>query len=64
MDKPTNAPAEESKKQPSTCERSPLVRLAARADSPRSHILTRVVRQGTPDREPTRIAVAAFQSAV
>ncbi len=63
MDKPTNAPAEESKKQPAA-ERIPLVRLAAQADNLRSGPLTRVVSQGTPGRGPSRIPVAAFQSAV
>ncbi|EFH28722.1 MULTISPECIES: hypothetical protein [Streptomyces] len=64
MDTPTNDPAEESKKQPSTGERVPLVRLAARLDHIRSGTLTRVVSHDTPDRGPSRISVAAFQSAV
>ncbi|MFF1304380.1 FXSXX-COOH protein [Streptomyces sp. NPDC058307] len=64
MDKPTNAPAEESKKHPATCERSSLVRLAARAANRSSGALTRVMQRGTPDRELSRIPVAAFQSAV
>lgn len=65
MDTPVNVPAEESKKKPATDERGLLVRLlAARTDSPRSAVLTRVVWQGTPDRASSRIPVAAFQSAV
>ncbi|MER6285174.1 FxSxx-COOH cyclophane-containing RiPP peptide [Streptomyces sviceus] len=64
MDTPINDPAEESKKQSSTGERVPLVRLAARSDCLRSGALTRVLSHGTPDRGPSRIRVAAFQSAV
>ena len=64
MDTPTNVPAEESKKLPSTGERRLLVRLAARSDRPRSAIVRRVLSDSAPDRGPSRISVAAFQSAV